>query len=235
VTLAPQRSRAHQWFKRVRRRIGSWFLRSGGRYVVSGLSRTWRPDVVGQEHLDRACDGSGSLVSLWHGRMIVPVALFKGRGIHVLVSPSEDGDLSERLLQSFGYAVVRGSSSRGGAKALRALLEVLDAGGVVVITPDGPRGPMHNVNVGLVWMARATGRAIVPVGVAAAPAWRLKSWDRFTVPKWGARIAVTFAAPIVVPRDADEQAQARATLAVRESTIAAERESYARLGVEPDL
>jgi hypothetical protein len=235
VTRAPQRSRSHQLLKRVRRAVGSWFLRVGGRHVVRGLSRTWRADVVGQAHLDRACDGSGSLVSLWHGRMLVPVALFRGRGIHVLVSPSEDGDLSERLLQSFGYEVVRGSSSRGGARALRALLEVLDAGGVVVITPDGPRGPMHHVNAGLAWMARATGRAIVPVGVAAAPAWRLKSWDRFTLPKWGARIALTFAEPIVVARDADADALARATEAVRASTIAAERASYARLGVEPDL
>lgn len=174
-------------------------------------------------------------MSMWHGRMIVPVALFRDRGIYVLVSPSEDGDLSERLLESFGYQVVRGSSSRGGAKALRALLEVLDAGGVVVITPDGPRGPMHSVNPGLAWMARATGRAIVPVGIAAHPAWRLRSWDRFTIPKWRARIAITFGEPIALARDADPQELERVTALVRERTLESERRCALRLGLESDV
>lgn len=229
------RSPARKLFRRARRRLGGLFLRTGGRHVIAWLSRSWRADVEGQEHLDRACAGAGSLVSLWHGRMIVPAALFKNRGIYVLVSPSEDGDLSERLLKSFGYQVVRGSSSRGGAKALRALLEVLDAGGVVVITPDGPRGPMHSVNSGLAWMARATGRSIVPVGVAADPAWRLRSWDRFTIPKWRARIAVTFGEPIRVEREAAPHELERITQLVRERTLEIERRCAARLGLEPDV
>lgn len=172
---------------------------------------------------------------MWHGRMIVPVAQFRGRGIHVLVSPSEDGDLSERLLESFGYQVLRGSSSRGGARALREMLGILDAGGAIVITPDGPRGPMHTVNAGLAWMARATGRPIIPTGIAADRAWRLKSWDRFTIPKRRARIAITFGEPIHVPRDANEADLARTTDFVRTRILECERESYGRLGVEPDL
>jgi len=235
VSAAPQRrSNARKLIRHARRRLGGLFLRWGGRHVIALLSRSWRADVEGREHFELASDGRGALVSLWHGRMIVPVALFKNRGIHVLVSPSEDGDLSERLLESFGYRVVRGSSSRGGARALRALLEVLDVGGVVVITPDGPRGPMHSVNTGLPWMARATGRAIVPVGVAARPAWRLGSWDRFTIPKWRARIAVTFGVPISVARESDPAQLEQLAQCVREATLEVERRSYARLGLEPD-
>ena len=229
-----QRKRAPKLLRRARRKLGGWFLRWGGRHVIAALSRSWRADVEGREHLDDACAGGGGLLSMWHGRMIVPVALFKNRGIHVLVSPSEDGDLSERLLEGFGYRVVRGSSSRGGARALRTMLDVLDAGGVVVITPDGPRGPRHSVNSGLPWMARATGRSIVPVGVAATPKWSLRSWDRFTVPKWRARIAVTFGAPIEVPRDGGAQALEQMAERVREATFAVERRSHARLSLEPD-
>lgn len=229
------RMRARKSYRRARRRLGGLFLRTGGRHVIAWLSRSWRADVEGQEHLERACAVGGSLVSMWHGRMIVPVALFKDRGIHVLVSPSEDGDLSERMLESFGYTVVRGSSSRGGAKALRALLGVLDGGGVVVITPDGPRGPPHSVNPGLAWMARATSRGIVPVGIAATPAWRLRSWDRFTIPKWRGRIAVTFGAPIAVARDATADELQRATEVVRERMFEMERRSAERLGLEPDV
>jgi lysophospholipid acyltransferase (LPLAT)-like uncharacterized protein len=231
----PLRKRAHKAFKRARRRLGGLFLRFGGRHVVAFLSRSWSADVEAEEIYERASAGRGCLVAMWHGRMILPVALFKERGIHVLVSPSEDGDLSERMLESFGYKVVRGSSSRGGAKALRAMLEILDAGGVIVITPDGPRGPMHSVNPGLAWMARATGRSIVPAGMAAGPAWRLRSWDRFTIPKWRARVALTFGEPIDVPRDAKEEDMELATQRIRERVLAAERRSYARLGLEPDL
>jgi lysophospholipid acyltransferase (LPLAT)-like uncharacterized protein len=231
----PLRKRAHKAFKRARRRLGGLFLRFGGRHVVAFLSRSWSADVEAEEIYERASAGRGCLVAMWHGRMILPVALFKERGIHVLVSPSEDGDLSERMLESFGYKVVRGSSSRGGAKALRAMLEILDAGGVIVITPDGPRGPLHSVNPGLAWMARATGRSIVPAGMAAGPAWRLRSWDRFTIPKWRARVALTFGEPIDVPRDAKEEDMELATQRIRERVLAAERRSYARLGLEPDL
>jgi hypothetical protein len=231
----PLRKRAHKAFKRARRRLGGLFLRFGGRHVVAFLSRTWSADVEGQALYERASAERGCLVAMWHGRMIVPVALFRDRGIHVLVSPSEDGDLSERMLESFGYKVVRGSSSRGGAKALRAMLEILDAGGVIVITPDGPRGPMHSVNPGLAWMARATGRSIVPAGMAVDAAWRLRSWDRFTVPKWRSRIALTFGEPIEVPRAAEQADLEQVTQHLRERLLAAERRSYARLGLEPDF
>jgi len=230
----PLRVAAHKAYKRARRRLGGWFLRNGGRHVVAWLSRSWRADLAGVETLDREIADRGCLIALWHGRMIVPVAQFKGRGIHVLVSPSEDGDLSERLLESFGYNVLRGSSSRGGARALREMLQILDGGGAVVITPDGPRGPMHSVNAGLAWMARATGRPIIPVGVAADRAWRLKSWDRFTIPKRRARIAVTFGDPIRVPRDVAEGEFEAATAGIREQLLEVERQSCRRIGVEPD-
>lgn len=222
-------------FKRVRRRIGGALLRTCGPQVLSWLSNSWATDVAGLEHLDAELANKGALIAMWHGRMVVPVHSFRDRGWHVLVSPSEDGDLSEGMLNRFGFKVVRGSSSRGGARALRELLGILDGGGVVAITPDGPRGPMHNVNLGLAWMGRATGRAVLPFGCVADKAWRLGSWDRFTIPKPGARVALTYGPAVPVARTGGDAELERAAAAIREGLFAAERAGFARLGREPDF
>jgi lysophospholipid acyltransferase (LPLAT)-like uncharacterized protein len=171
---------------------------------------------------------------MWHGRMMLPLAHHARQGIQVLVSPSRDGDVSEEMLRRFGYAVVRGSSSRGGARALREMLAVLRAGASLVITPDGPRGPRHSMNLGVAWMGRATGFPIVPCGFAYDRAWLLDSWDRFTVPKWRARVAFVFGAPISVTRDGGDEELERATEAVRSAMLDAERRGFAALGREPD-
>ncbi|MCC7011712.1 MAG: lysophospholipid acyltransferase family protein [Planctomycetes bacterium] len=226
---------ARRTFKRARRRLGGVLLRSVGPQALTWLSGTWKKDIAGLGHLDAALAGNGFLIAMWHGRMIVPVEAFRNCGWNVLVSPSEDGDLSEGMLQRFGFKVVRGSSSRGGARALREMLALLDTGAVVVITPDGPRGPMHSMNPGLAWMARATGRPVIPFGNAVDRAWHLGSWDRFTIPKVGARIALTYGAPIHVARTGGEEELARKTEEIRAALLALERESFARLGVEPDF
>jgi hypothetical protein len=226
---------ARRTFKRARRRVGGALLRTLGPQALGWLSQSWKKDIVGLEHVERALQGKGLLIAMWHGRMIVPVEAFRNCGWNVLVSQSEDGDLSEGMLQRFGFKVVRGSASRGGARALREMLELLDGGGVVVITPDGPRGPMHSMNPGLAWMARATGRPVIPFGNAADRAWHLGSWDRFTIPKYGARVAMTYGAPIHVARGGGDAELERKTDEIRAALLALERESFARLGTEPDF
>ena len=166
--------------------------------------------------------------------MIVALPMFAHKGWHVLVSPSGDGDISEKLLEANGYSVIRGSSSKGGARALRKMLAVLDEGAVLFITPDGPRGPMHSMNPGLAFMARATGRKIVPVGLVADRAWHASSWDNFTIPKPFARVSVVYGEPVAVSRDAGEEDQQKATELVRERTLAAERQGFEALQCESD-
>lgn len=173
-------------------------------------------------------------MALWHGRMLLGLPHHGGQDLHVLVSRSEDGDISESLLEGFGYRVIRGSSSRGGARALREMLVVLGRGGVLVITPDGPRGPLHSMNPGLAWMARATGHAIVPIGFACDRAWRAKSWDRFTIPRPWSRIVMTYGEAVTVAREATPADLERATETIRERLIEAERGSSAKLGIEAD-
>jgi len=114
------------------------------------------------------------------------------------------------------------------------MLRVLDEGAVLFITPDGPRGPMHTMNPGLAFMARATGREIVPLGFASDRAWHADSWDHFTIPKPFARVCVVYGEPVPVSREANDAEQEEATALVRERTLDAERRGFERLTCEPD-
>jgi lysophospholipid acyltransferase (LPLAT)-like uncharacterized protein len=224
--------------RRWRRRLGGPLLRVLGPTVVRVLSRTWRVEVLGQEHFlllpDQAGPAHGCMTALWHGRMLAGVHVGRARNFAVLVSPSPDGDLSERMLEAFGYRVVRGSSSRGGARALREMLEQLNAGSVVVLTPDGPRGPRHAMNPGLAWLSRATGFPVVPLGVTADRAWHLSSWDAFTIPKPFARVTLVVGEPVRVAREAGQPEMDSATELIRERIFECERRGFAHMGASED-
>ncbi len=223
-------------WRRLRRHVGSWLLALLVPWLLRLLALTWRVQRSG----DRGCalqhGSSPWIVAMWHGRMLMlmPLRHHRGRGIGVLVSPSDDGALAERALRHFRYRIVRGSLSRGGARALRAMDGLLTAGSQLVVTPDGPRGPRHGVNVGVAWLARRTGAPIVPVAAAVDRAWRLRSWDRFTIPKPFARIVVHYGDPVVVAPDAgDEQLETVAT-GLRAQLLMDERAAFARLCVGDD-
>jgi lysophospholipid acyltransferase (LPLAT)-like uncharacterized protein len=192
-------------------------------------------NVLGTEHLNAAtASGGGHFMALWHGRMMVALPHHAHRGWHVLVSPSQDGDISEALLEGFGYHVIRGSSSRGGARALREMLGVLESGAVLIVTPDGPRGPRHSMNPGLAWMARATGFPVIPCGFVCDRAWRARSWDRFTIPKRGARVALVYDAPVRVERNASAEDLEHATERIRSGMMRAEQRGFEQLQEPPD-
>jgi lysophospholipid acyltransferase (LPLAT)-like uncharacterized protein len=171
------------------------------------------------------------IYAVWHGRILmIPwlnARLRRTRGarpVRVLASRSRDGELVARWVGRFGLGVVRGSSSRGGAEALRALAAALQAGEDVAVAPDGPRGPRERLQAGVVVLAAATGAPIVPVGFAARPARRLASWDRFLVPWPFARAALVFGQAVTVARDADRQtARAELEWALGEVTEIADR------------
>jgi hypothetical protein len=202
------------------------------------LAWSWKveiryPESGAYEPFD--ADEGGRIFALWHGRLLVGLCSHADRSVTVLVSPSEDGSLVTRLLGRFRYAVIRGSSSRGGARAVRSMLAVLQRDGIVVITPDGPRGPRHSMNPGLAWMARATGAKVVPVGLVCDRAWRLKSWDAFTIPKLGARVVVQYGRLLVMDRRASETEQEAFTDRVRGELLEAEESAFRHLDIASDL
>src|SRR2546425_799515 len=129
-----------------------------------------------------------------------------------------------RCVRRFGLDVVRGSSSRGGAGALRRLVAVVRAGEDVVVVPDGPRGPRQQLQAGIVALASLTGAPVVPMAFAARPARRLATWDEFLVPLPFARCAVVFGEPIALSSDADrDRAGKELEQALNDVTAAADR------------
>lgn len=224
----------HRWLKRNRRKLGSYLMPRVAPFVLRRLSGSWDVEILGQEHRDETESTEGCLWTLWHGRMIVGITDSEDTGNTVLVSPSKDGDLMDTLLPRFGLRTIRGSSSRSGPQALRAMLRSLKGGGTVVVTPDGPRGPRHSGSAGVVWLARATGYPIQPCGFVAEPAWRMRSWDGFTIPKWGAKVKLSFGEPLYVPRDADKDEIKRLNAELLRRNMQAEADGFKLLGVEPD-
>jgi lysophospholipid acyltransferase (LPLAT)-like uncharacterized protein len=175
--------------------------------------------------------GRPLIYAVWHGRiLLVPWlnARFQrmegARYVRVLASRSRDGELVAAFVRRFGLEVVRGSSSRGGAGALRELARAVQGGQDVAVVPDGPRGPSCRAQAGIVSLAATTGAPIVPLGVAARPARRLRSWDRFMVPAPFARCAVVFGPAVQVGRDDDREAvRAAVERALQDATDSADR------------
>ena len=166
---------------------------------------------------------------VWHARLLVLPYLYRGRGFRVLISRSRDGERIARLVRRFGFMVVRGSSSKGGAGGLRGLTRALDEGHSVVVVPDGPRGPSETVKSGVVALARMTGAPVVPVALGASSEWRARSWDGFRVPKPFARCVVRFGDPLRVARasgrQADESPRKEIEAALRAVTWRADEEA----------
>lgn len=224
------RPRLQRW-RRLRRAAGSWLLATLAPWLVRLLACTWRITCSGDAGCTLQRSGSPWLVAMWHGSMLtlMPLRHHRGRGIGVLVSPSDDGALAAVALRHFRYRIVRGSLSRGGASALRSMQDLLAHGGQLVLTPDGPRGPRHTMNVGVAWLARGTGAPILPVGCAVDRAWRLRSWDQFTIPKPFARLHVHYGEPVLVDAAVGDDELEQLAESLRTRLLAAEQQAAARL------
>ena len=203
--------------------------------ALRGLARTWRVTIDGDDLRERILEGPGGCVAvLWHGRMAAAATIFRHVDATILVSASGDGDLADTLLSALGYRTLRGSTGKIGVESLRELRQRLDAGGVVALTPDGPRGPRHRVTPGAAFLARATGRPILPIGFAVERAKHLTSWDRFTIPRPFSRVRVACGDPIEVPRERGAADLPSVSDEVRAALMDAETRAFGALGREVD-
>lgn len=137
--------------------------------------------------------------------MIVPGYVLRNLGVHALVSQHRDGGYLADIMALFGLGTVRGSSTRGGARAMISLAKIARKGHSLMITPDGPRGPRHVAQPGAIFLAKKTGFPIIPIAVNISNYWELPSWDRFVLPKPFARITFTYGKPIHVASKIDDQ------------------------------
>lgn len=218
------------WQRSWRRRAEIAAIAGIGGPLLGALGSTVRWEAVGQEHLaalDRASEPY--IVALWHGQILPSMWFFRDRGIVVVTSENFDGEWIARIIRRFGYGAARGSSSRGGTRAIRSLLKSI-AHSPAAFTVDGPRGPRGVAHPGIVWLARATGHPILPIHAAADRAWTLRSWDRTHVPRPWSRVVVAIGAPMRVPRDVDADGLEQSRLEVEQGLRGAEAACMAALG-----
>ncbi len=172
-----------------------------GTTVLRGLAPTLRVRRVtpdGAVAPGRLGDGRPRLYAFWHAQMIPAMVAHTGSGIAVLISAHRDGELIARVAARFGIAAIRGSTSRGGAGALRAIERALADGQSVAITPDGPRGPAEVFQPGTLIAAQRVAVPVVLGAIVPTRAWRLKTWDRFIVPKPFAELQVAYSEELSV-------------------------------------
>jgi lysophospholipid acyltransferase (LPLAT)-like uncharacterized protein len=188
--------------QRFKARLIGW----AGYIVISLIGRTvrWRSD--GDEYLDEIYEaGRRAVFTFWHGRIFPATYYFRNRGIVVMTSMNLDGEAIAQCIQRFGYGAARGSSSRGGLRALAQLIRDIQRGRDAAFTIDGPRGPRYVAKQGPVLLAYKTGAAIFCFHISMKRRIQLKSWDEFQIPLPFTTAIVLKAPPIWVPPDATEE------------------------------
>lgn len=177
------------------------------------------------------------ILAFWHGRLLMmPYCWRRGRAIRMLISEHRDGRLIADTVAHFGIDTVTGSSTRGGAGALKRMVGTLKDGGYVGITPDGPRGPRMRASDGVAAVARLSGVPVIPATYSVSRRKVLGSWDRFIVAWPFSRGVIVWGEPIEVARDADVDSMARARQSVEEALNRITAEADALVGqpaIEP--
>lgn len=198
------------------KRISRW-SRMGAAFVRL-LGRTWRVRITHDDAVRAARSTNTPIVfSLWHGQMLPLLYAHRDKGITVLISEHSDGEIIARVVTAFGFRTVRGSTSRGAARALLGLARVLEEGGELAITPDGPRGPAKSMAPGVGIVARRAAVPVIGVAASASSAWRLKSWDEFMIPRPFAKINIAYSDAVhVTTADAKTDEQLRAAMELAE-------------------
>ena len=138
------------------------------------------------------------IFALWHGQLLPLVVQHRSQGIRILISEHRDGEIIAQIAERLGLASIRGSTTRGAARALLAMCDALVSGHEVAVTPDGPRGPARSFASGAIVAAHRSGAPIVAIGVSVSSAWHLRSWDAFMIPKPFARVTIAYSDPMSV-------------------------------------
>ena len=187
-------------------RIRLWFISWATYLAIALIGPTLRYSISWEEPPSPpdAIYEKPVIYSFWHRAVFPSAWLWRKTGIAVMVSRSFDGEYIARTIEKLGFVAVRGSSSRGGAKALLGLRNQLEQGNLVAFTIDGPRGPKYVAKPGPVLLARASAFPMAAFYVALSDAWVLNTWDALMIPKPFSKALVRFSAKVRVPAEAAE-------------------------------
>ncbi|MFN7914628.1 MAG: lysophospholipid acyltransferase family protein [Vicinamibacterales bacterium] len=218
------------WRASRRKRLEVAAISMVGYRAIAALGSTLRWKTEGFQHFDAiARAGHQPIMAFWHGRILPATYYFRNRGIVVITSSNFDGEWIARIIERFGFGTSRGSTSRGGARALLQLSRDLSGGRPAGFTVDGPRGPARVSQPGAVWLAKASGHPVLPFHLEADRYWTMKSWDRTQIPKPFATVAISIGEPFYVPREADEAAVEGYRQRLDAALVAAEARARAML------
>jgi lysophospholipid acyltransferase (LPLAT)-like uncharacterized protein len=163
--------------------------------------------VMGNERVDELRETDKKyVVSFWHGSMLVGWFLNrpeKNKRMSALVSQSKDGEYLSAIIERWGFTMIRGSSHIGGKEAMQLMVDAVEGGSSLSITPDGPRGPRHEMKMGAIRVAQKTGVPLVLMGIAMKNKKQLRSWDKFELPRLFSNVTVCYSEPVIVPKELD--------------------------------
>ncbi len=200
--------------------IGSIFLR----LLFRTISIREMPDAIIQKHKRR---GKCMIYAFWHAHILALSYVGRNLGAKVLISQHRDGEYIAQVVQWLGNDVARGSTTRGGARALLNMIKMIKKEeDSLAITPDGPKGPRFVVQSGVIMLGQKTCYPIVPVMVHHSKCWELPSWDRFCIPKPFSKVVLIYGDPIIIPPKLEKSD-------VEEYRISLEK-SFIKLGNEAD-
>ncbi|MDD5723586.1 MAG: lysophospholipid acyltransferase family protein [Syntrophales bacterium] len=178
-------------------------------YILNLYAKTVRPgfenEAAVRDHLEK---GGRVILASWHQRFFGGFYLPRilGRPICIMISQSRDGDFIADIVERIGWIPARGSGSRGGKKALRALVDEIAKTRIAGHIVDGPTGPPHVIKPGIISLAQNSGAAICPTYVLYENAWKFNSWDRFMIPKPFSKVVIRFGPLEPVPEAMDAEA-----------------------------
>lgn len=182
------------------------------------LAKTWRVRFLNQDLRDGLHEkGTPPVIGFWHQQIPAGIGTHRGYPVQVLVSLNRDGEMIADIARRLGFQTIRGSSSRGASEAVREMLTVAKGPDAIAFTPDGPRGPLHSVAPGVVFLAAASRRPLLAIGFAASRSWQAGSWDKMVIPKPFAKVVVAYDCALGIPdraaaKEGDVQDQVRAAL-----------------------
>jgi 3-deoxy-D-manno-octulosonic-acid transferase len=222
-----------------KRRVSRAAGRALARYT-DFVVRTSRAAFDPPDAYDALARAEPAILAIWHGQFLLMPAMQGPKRAHIMVARHGDGEIIAEVLRHYGSELIRGAGAgsrrkdRGGAHALRAALRTLESGISVAMTADVPPGPARRAGIGIVTLARMSGRPIVPMAVASSRFMTLDTWSRMTINLPFSRVGGAVGAPIYVPRDASAEEIAAAQLAVEQGLDAATAKAYALAGADPD-
>jgi len=203
--------------------------------LIRLLTRTVRLRCEGISLLDELdTAGRSAVLPFFHGRQFLLAGVLAGRKLGVMSSLSRDGELQTRVMTGLGFEVVRGSASRGGAGGLIGLKRLMEKGYHATVAVDGPRGPIHEVKPGAVYLAKKTGAPVVVLAASARPAHIFsRAWDRYLLPWPFSRGAVILGGPIYFDDDMGPQAMTRDSRILKEALLRLQERADEMTGLKP--